>query len=261
MKSGLGKEVRMATRRLWAVLSTVLSAAAVFSMGGCSSNHSFASNPPYPVDPDPCATYCMVWVPPTYRDVPRVCPGQGGTCSETVCRKRIELEEVCTPGHYEKKCSPDVCRKYAIVEAEPAHTEWKKVKCCTPCGPAAGCCFRPVEVPAQYKVCERQDSEKGIEYCTFTPPEYGVKPVCVYDKLKVTHYVPAEAKIIHEKQLFQPGHWEWQQRYCGCDAPKKDCPRAPVCAPPPPADGGCGCGGAGGAQVRKGNFNYAPPAN
>ena len=251
----------MATRRLWAVLSTVLAATVGLAAGGCSSGpRPGSAAAPYPTDPDPCATYCMVWVPPTYRDVPRVVPGCGGTTCETVCRKKVDLVETCTPGHYESKCTPDQCRRWAIVEAEPAHTEWKKVKCCTPCGTAPGCCFQPVEVPAQFKVCEKHETEKGIEYCTFTPPEYDVKAVCKTEKMKFSHYVPAEAKVVYDKELFQAGHWEWQKRYCGCEKAKPDCPRPPVCAPQPPADGGgCGCGGAGVAH--RGDFGYAPPAN
>jgi hypothetical protein len=251
MKGGLAKEVGMVTQRLRAVLWAVIG----LSASACASSRT-PMKPPFPTDPDPCASYCLVWVPPEYREVPRVVPCEGKIVTEKVCRSRVELEETCTPGHYEARRSPDVCRQWAIVEAEPARTEWRTVKCCDE---KNGCCYKPVEIPAQYKVCERRETEKGIEYCAFTPPEYDVKPVVKHDALSVPHYVPGEAKVVYDKQLFAEGHWEWKVKYCGCQPPKKDCPKPPVCAPQPPA-GGCGCG-APATPPRQGDFSYAPAAN
>src|SRR5262245_42714607 len=64
------------------------------------------AKPPYPLDPDPNAVYCLCWVPPTYHKVPKVvCCRPECFDTEKVFRKKIEFCEVCKPGCYtEKKC-------------------------------------------------------------------------------------------------------------------------------------------------------------
>jgi hypothetical protein len=178
-------------------------------------------------------------VPETYRNVPRVVETDPGTCrEEKICRKKIDFEEVCVPGSYEGRSSPDICRRYALVEASPARTDWVKVKCC---GANTACCYRPVDVPPSYKVCEKTETEEGIEYCAFTPPQYDIVQRDRYEVISRPVYTPAQYGVVYEKQLFDSGHYEWQKRYTGCSAPRSDCPKA-TCTPTP-------CGPSGGGSV------------
>jgi hypothetical protein len=197
-----------------------------------------APKPRYPDDPDPCATYCLVWVPPTYRDVPKLVCCQPETCgTERFFRRKIDFEEVCTPPCYEKKCTP--CRTHTeeVVEATPARREWIKTSCC-------GCdgaeCYKPVVCPPTYKMCEKTVTEQGVEYCAYKPPQYDivehVSTVCVDRPV----HNPGEYKVQWCKEEFQPGHWEWRRTmHCDC----------PTCPPKP----NCGCG-----PSRRGDFSSAP---
>src|SRR5947207_14292415 len=108
MSPVFGQEVSMATVRAW--VGGLAASLLGLALSGCSSAHdsmrpppthgpavpSYAMTapdampkPPYPDDPDPCAAYCLCWVPPTCRDVPRLvccCPEQCRT--EKVFRHR-----------------------------------------------------------------------------------------------------------------------------------------------------------------------------
>ncbi|MCC7140259.1 MAG: hypothetical protein IT460_17700 [Planctomycetes bacterium] len=222
-----------------AVATLVLSACA-------SSSGRRPSAPPFPTDPDVDATYCRVWVPPTYREVPRLV--ECAPCRvehEKAFRRELTFKEVCTPGSYETKCTPCRTRTEVEVQATPGRTDWAKVDC----GCGTGECYRPVEVPPTTCSCEKTVTEKGVSYCAFHAPTYDVvmkeKRVCVDRPV----HVPAEYRVVWEKQEFEPGRWEWHKR---TDCAEPTCGvktvRAPSCSDP--------CD-----RARRGNFNWAPPAD
>ncbi len=233
----------MATRKVWALVSVLLGLATA----GCSSSSSRMPVAP-PADPDPDATYCLVWVPPAYREVPRVVPcGSGHVRSERAERVVYDFEEVVKPGCYEAKCTPDRCRTTQEIEATPARREWVKVECC---GPDGQDCYRSVEVPPTYRVCEKTVTEKGVEYCAFTPPQYDVVAHERRECIERPVYVPPEYRVVYERECFEAGHWEWQKRYTGCSEPARPCAPAPAA----PSCGGC-------RVPRRGDFSHAPSPN
>ena len=203
-----------------------------------------APKPPYPVDADPCSAYCLCWVPPTCREVPHlVCCKPEVCCKEKVFRNRVDFEEVCTPGCYEKKTCPCKTRTMEFVQTTPGHREWQRVDCCGPCPE----CYCPVDCPPTYKCCEKTVTEKGVEYCAFKPPQYDVVAKCRKECVEMPVHVPAQYKVVWENEPFQPGHWEWRKNpNCVCPS----CQPAP-CAPPPPPP--CAC-----PPIRRGDFSYAP---
>lgn len=261
----------MSRRSLLAVLSAMLSAVAALSLAGCcgrGGGGGVATRPPYPTDPDPCAAYCLVWVPQTYREVPTLveCKPSCTDC-KSVWAKQINFCETCTPSHYEPRCRPDVCREYGVVEVTPGYTDWESVECC----PAPGvcgkpCCYRPVKRPPTYKVCKKTETEQGIEYCAYTPPEYEVYRYDTLVGMCAPVHSPAEYKVAYKQELFENGHYAWIKRDCGC-APARTEPPKCVCTPQPVA----GCGSCGVVQQpascapralpRKGSFGHAPAAD
>jgi hypothetical protein len=249
----------MAIRRLAALLSVAVVAS---TLTACASGKP--PRPPFPVeDDDPCASYCLVWVPPAYRDVPCVVKTKNA-CSvwKDVCVEKTVYTEVVKPAEVKQVCVPDTCRNTAIVQVKPAHDEWVCVKCrdCT-----ASCCgqdcWKKVHVPPQYDWCEKHETEKGFTYCVETPPEYGViaeVKTCPEQRCK---YVPAQYGVEWRRECYAAGHWEWQKRYCPECPPKclkavcgpppsgpccEPCP--PACPPPAPA---CGCS-------RRASFSSCP---
>lgn len=198
--------------------SFLVLAAASLASAACSSGPSSGSSssgkPPFPADADPAAAYCLVYVPPVYRDVPCLVPCRDGrVCKESVKAEKVVFEEVCEPGCYEDRKVPDRCRKTAIVEACPARDEWRPVSCGGGCSAPNGDCWKRVVVPPRYQICEATETEKGFTYCAFTPPQYGVVARTTTVDEPRYHYDPAEYRVEWKKELFTPGHYEWQRRY------------------------------------------------
>jgi hypothetical protein len=173
----------------------------------------------YPSDPDKDATYCLRWEPPTYRSVPQLCEcAPAKVCQECSWRKEITFKEVCTPGCYEPKCSP--CREHKSVEivATPGRTEWRKAPCACE---KDGCCYKAVDIPPTTKCCEVTETEKGLEYCAFKPPQYDVVQQTRLVAVPTPVYRPAQYKVVWQKEEFMPGRWTWVKRTdccppCGC---------------------------------------------
>jgi hypothetical protein len=189
------------------------------------------SNPPFPVDPDPCATYCLKYVPPVYREVPRVTMTKA-PCSRSyqVCTIQTKVRTVCKPGECKTVCVPDECRQTSIVQVEPAREEWRRVECEDCYGCEIDCCFRRVRVPPKYDVCPRCEVDEGFTYCVQAPPTYETvveSEPCTQTRCE---YVPAEYGICYDKQCWTPGHWVWEKRDCAFPEP---CPPTAICAPQP----------------------------
>lgn len=222
---------RFGWSRLWALAAVLVAGFAV----GCSSSR----RPPidYPVDPDPSSTYCLKYLPPTYREVPTLVQCKPAkVCQECSWRKEITFDEVCTPGSYEKKCTPCRTKKSVEVVVEPARTEWVKAPCACE---KDGCCFKPVTIPARTKCCDVTETEKGLEYCAFTPPQYSVVQKTRIVAVPTPVYKPAQYDVRWQKEEFMPGRWVWTKR--------------DDCCPP------CGCGST--ARPTREGFNTAPSAD
>jgi hypothetical protein len=237
----------------WGALLVLVSASLASAACGSASIASKPAGaiPPFPADADPCAAYCLVWVPPVYRDVPEVIPGCGKCVDVTLPATKVVYEEVCKPGCYQTRQIPDRCRHNAIVQVSPPHEEWVPVACGAtgPCGCSdAETCWKRVVIPGDYKVCETVETEKGIQYCAFTPPEREVVAKTVRCDVKHSQYVPAEAKVCWHKECIVPGHYEWKVRY-DCATPMMP-PLKTTCVP----CSGCGC-----VPCDRGDFTACPP--
>ena len=128
-----------------------------FGLAGCSSG---PARPPFPVGAGDCETYCLVWVPPTYRDVPDVvCCKPGCVRQETRCVRKVEFDEVCKPESYTPKCAPCQTRQEAVVQCSPGSDRWVPTKCPCTCGE----CWRHERVPPTYKICDKTVTEAGIK--------------------------------------------------------------------------------------------------
>lgn len=231
----------MASRHAFLVAAALVGAA----LAGCSSNRPSFTNPatpPYPAGAEDGATYCLVWVPPTYRDVPDVvCCKPGKVCAETRCVKKIEFDEVVKPGCYEDKCSPCRTRDEAVVQCSPGSDRWVPTTCPCTCGQ----CYRHERTPPTYKICDKTVTEAGVAYCAYKEPEYDVVPRVKTCKEKVEVYKPAEYGVTWHKELFQEGHWVWQKTNC----PQ---PQPCGCAPKPAPRRACGCAGRPGFETAPG---------
>jgi len=195
--------------------------------GSCQDGMTCGSGgylpPTLPPDPEPCTKYCKVWVPPTYRPRPRVVQTSPGyTQWVDGCKMEARYQEVCVKPREERRiCQPGkVSCEDAVVQVSPGGYTWKD---------AGGGCYRYCYEPPVYQWCNKVVSEEGIDYCTERPPEYEMKvwhervPTCRQQ------YVPAEYDVCWEKEVFIPGHYEWQPvKECpSCDCPQEVPPRIP----------------------------------
>jgi len=204
--------------------------AALVVLVGCSSKRSpYGILPPdLPANPETCAKYCKVWVDPVYRDVPYVVQ-TSCACSKEVPETVMETRyrEVCEPGRTYPVCTPDKRCDQAVVQVSPGGYKWKR----------DGQCWRYCYEEPCYQWCDKVVTEKGIEYCMEVPPEYHVEaylePVTRYRTVKT----PAEYEIRYRKELYTPGHYEWQpSKECtNCDCPGP-CPPVPQRRSPCPND-------------------------
>ena len=221
----------MALRHAWAFVAAFVG----IGLAGCSSNRP--QKPPFPAGAEDCSTYCLVWVPPVYRDVPQVVPCKPACLKvETVCVRKTEFDEVVRPATCEKKCSPCTTHTEAVVQATPGCDRWVKTKCGCSCDE----CYRHERIPPTYKLCDKTVTDKGVEYCAYREPEYDVVPRVKVCKEKRETYQPAEYGVVWGKELFQEGHWQWEKRTCD----KPACAPKPTCAPKP----ACGCGSRAGFE-------------
>jgi hypothetical protein len=208
---------------------------AVAVAAGCSSG---TARPPFPADPDPCAAYCLKWVPPVYRDVPRVCMTKP-PCERSydVCTVRTRYRTVCVPGECKNVTVPDETQVHQVVQVTPAREEWRQVECRDCFGCDVDDCWRRVRVPPTYDVCVRCETKEGFSYCVEPPPTFvQVAETCPTTECR-TEYVPAEYGIRYERECYQPGHWVWEKRDCA--EPVPDCPPVAVCAPCPHGKARC----------------------
>jgi len=214
-------------------ISLIALALLALTVAGCASRGpaaygSCATLPSdLPADPEPCTTYCRVWVPPTYRNVPKVkqtCPPKVETEAYQTCRLRFQ--EVCVKPRQVKQCrTADKRCEQAVVQVKPGGYKWKPTGSLDECGQE---CWSYCYEPPCYQWCNKVTTEKGIEYCTEVPPEY--KTVAYREPVTECRQVcqPAQYKVEWHQEVFRPGYWAWK--------PNKDCTScdSPVVCPPQP---------------------------
>lgn len=216
------------------MLGSVLALTMLAAMGCVSRRaHDDAFPADLPANPEACTKYCKVWVEPVYRDKPVLCVKEQGcdTVEETVCRTRYR--EVCEPGcQYTVKTCGKQCDQ-AVVQVRPGGYKWKR----------EGDCWKYCYEEPCYQWCNKVVREEGIEYCMEVPPEYRVEayhePVTRYRTVRR----PNKYEVEWVKELYTPGHYEWQpSKLCGdCDCPGP-CPTIPQRPSPCPNERGISTG-------------------
>ena len=98
-----------------------------------------------------------------------------------------------------------------------------------------GDCWRYCYEEPCFQWCNKVVQEDGIEYCMEVPPEYHVEVTHEEVMRPRTVYVPAEWDTKWVKELYTPGHYEWQPtKECNdCDCPSP-CPTLPYRKSPCP---------------------------
>lgn len=189
-----------------------------------------------PKDPDPCAKYCRVWVPPVYRHVPRLEIARDGYMTseqKTVMETRFVEREVKPARGYHVSSQPTSCTETAV-ELTPGGWRWQD----------AGCgCWKYCYTPPSYAWCSKTVKEEGISYCNEEPAEYETVAVTCPKKTCASRYVAPEYRSVWVKECVKPGHWQWVAKddACGTCQPHRGEPRTfPVaerdCRP---SGGGC----------------------
>jgi hypothetical protein len=163
-----------------------------------------------PSDPAPCLKYCRVWVPPVYRDVPRLTPVCGGPRQVEKHVTETCFKTVCKPGQKYGCTTPSCDCEEVAVQVCPGGYRWQQVE---------GGCWRYCETKPTFKWCKKQIHEDGIDYCVDEPPEYEVVAVKTERRICDTVYEPPTYKTTWCKELYTPGRWEWVL--------KNDCSPAP----------------------------------
>ena len=96
--------------------------------GGCCDS---SLPPDLPEDPQACTRYCKVWVPPVYKDVPKLCQVRP-PCTRCVpdTQERPHFNTVCTKPRECYTCvTPDKVCETAAVQTRPGG--WRRRKATT----------------------------------------------------------------------------------------------------------------------------------
>jgi hypothetical protein len=223
----------------WVPVAVV--ALAVVLLGGCATSGGGCSNwtggtscdytapicgpschgcgpaaPPFdlPKDPAPCLKYCRVWVPPVYRDVPRLEPVCGGPRQVDKVVDEVCFKTVCTPGKRYGCVTPGRDCEAVAVQVCPGGYRWQQVE---------DGCWRYCECNPTYKWCKKQVHEDGIAYCANEPPTYETVAVRTERRICDTVYEPSTYRTVWCKELYQPGRWEWVLKNDCSPEPCGDC--------------------------------------
>ncbi len=208
--------------------------------GPCGPGVERALTADLPPNPAPGAKYCKVWVPPTYRKVPRLVQTRsGGVACEDITVMRTTAEEVMVKPPVRRTVTgcDTQCEK-TLVMVKPGGYRWEK---------DGDCCWQRKYRAPEYKWCEKTRQEEGIQFCYEHPAEYKTvvttKPVTRARR----KYIPPTYKTEWVKEEFTPGRWEWRATKACNDLPDRrelktyelenDC--RPACPPKKALD--CGC--------------------
>jgi hypothetical protein len=215
-------------RTLW---TAVVVGAIGAGLAGCATGRGAGECLPtdLPDNPQPCTKYCRVWVPPTYRKVPRLCP----ECPETVevphVVDRVRFREVCVKPSEVKWCrTPDTRCEVAAVQTTTGGWKWKR---------DGQDCWKYVYEPPCYAWCTKNVGEESISYCTQTPAEY--KTVAWTERQVFTRVEQGQPRyrVQWVDEVYEPGRYEWvASGICnGCvECNRCPCPPLPKGEPCPP---------------------------
>lgn len=179
----------------------------VIGLGGCASQSAGIEQTrslptDLPPNPDPTKKYCKVWVPPTYRKVPKLVQCDGGyTTQEEVVVNRTTAHEVMVKPAEQRRnqtCGTD-CED-SLVQVKPGGYRWEH----------DGTCWQYKYRCPEYKWCKRKVQEEGIKYCYDIPAEYETVATTQQVKQMRDVYVPAKFKTIWVDEVWEPGRWEWR---------------------------------------------------
>lgn len=211
------------------LLPALLLAVALTSLAGCSSNRSGrdcgcpaaacmpsgcgALPTDLPRDPDPCVKYCKVWVPPVYRDVPRLTstPGCMVTTNKTIMETHF-VERMTKPAQgYHVSMDPGSCEQTAVEVCAGGYA-WQDVGCG---------CMKYCYTPPKYTWCTKRVKGERISYCNEEPAEYETVAYTCPKNVCGSAYVPPKYRTVWEKECYTPGHYEWVAKSdpCGTCAP------------------------------------------
>jgi hypothetical protein len=182
--------------------------------GACGGCGPAAPPSDLPKDPALCMKYCRVWVPPVYRDVPRLTPVCGNPCRTEKLVTETCFRTVCTPGKCYGCTTPERDCEAVAVQVCPGGYRWQEVE---------GGCWRYCECKPSYKWCKKQVHEDGIDYCMNEPPEYRTEVVKTDRRVCDVVYEPPTYKTTWCKECYTPGHWEWRLEHACDPCPPKEC--------------------------------------
>ena len=182
---------------------------ALISLGGCSSvvggccPDDIRSLPQdLPATPDPTKKYCKVWVPPVYRNVPRLVKADCGcTTREEITVMEVSARDVCVKPAERRTgqtCGTD-CDD-SLVQIKTGGYRWEH----------DGTCWQYKYRCPQYKWCKKNVREDGIDYCYETPAEYKTIVESTPVERQRVKYTPPKYEMKYKKEIFRPGHWEWR---------------------------------------------------
>ena len=186
------------------------------ALGGCAFKPSVGTQtrllpPDLPDNPDPTKKYCKVWVPPTYRKVPKLvmCKPPCTTTEEVTFNRTTAYEVMTKPAELRRGQTCGNCCDDHLVQTKPGGYRWEN----------DGTCWQYKYRCPEYKWCKKHVGEESVKYCYEVPAEYETvartEPVT---KLR-SKYVPAEYKIVYVNEVYTPGHWVWRPH----DAPECEC--------------------------------------
>lgn len=210
---------RFATR-LVPVLSAVL---AVGLLAGCSTprRHIPGTAPlnavnaatgglptDLPRDPGQGLTYCRVWVPPVYRDVPTLetVPGHMVTETHAAMKTTFFERQVQPKGEYWLEKQPCDCDMTAV-EVAPGGWKWAQVN---------GDCWQYCYTPPQYSWRAKQVKDERITYANEVPAQYETVARSCPTTVTQQKYVPGGYRVVWKRECYRPGQYVWQAREGGC---------------------------------------------
>lgn len=188
-----------------------------------------------PKDPDPCVKYCRVWVPPVYRNVPKLeiaSPGYMQSVDRTVMQTHFVERQVKPARGYHVSAEPALCQQTGV-EVTPGGWRWQD----TGCG-----CWKYCYTPPAYNWCTKTVKEEGISYCNEEPAEYETVAYTCPKKTCVSRYVPQQYRTVWVRECVTPGHWQWVAKddACGTCFPHRGETRTfPVAEARKRSTGGC----------------------
>lgn len=161
-----------------------------------------------PRDPGQGMTYCRVWVPPVYRDVPSIEPIPGHMVTETRSAMKTQFFErqVQPKREYWLEKKPTDADMTAV-EVSPGGWKWSQVN---------GDCWQYCYTPPQHAYCAKKVKEDRITFCNEEPAQYETVARSCPTTVTEQKYVPGGYRVVWKRECYRPGHYVWQANDGGC---------------------------------------------